>query len=408
MKTPGGMFFPLAGLAAGLLFAARVDAAESGVTPAVAPPPTPAPAVVKLNPEQIAAYRYYLEKSRQETGLPGLAVALIQPGRMLLLDGFGKRSATGDAPVTPDTRFALGPATEAFNSLLLARLAAQKTLDLDAPAHRAWDEFKLADAAASRAVTLRHLLGMTAGLPNRADGLLRDSGHSPADLFTIAEEIPITNQPGRAFDYSDASAALAGYLAVYAANGHQAPEAGLPAGYAALAKAQLFDPLGLKRATFDPPSTSAAEDEATGHTRDGKNPWQPAPAAAISPALQPALGLRASARDVAAWLQCELSGGLGPDGQRLLGEDAVQRRWRPAASLDSRGYGLGWAQQYYRGLEIIARLGEQDHQAELVAIIPQYRTAIAVLANGSGRDAAVFLQDALLNFADLLREAAGK
>ncbi len=338
-----------------------------------------------------------------------MAVVLVQPGQTLLLDGFGKRSATGDAAVTADTLFALGPASSAVNSLLLARLATLKKIDLDAPAHRCWDEFKLADAPATRTVTLRQLLGMTAGLPGRADGFLKASGQTPADLFSVAAEIPVTTQPGRAFEYSDASAALAGYLAVYAANQHAAPEAGLAAGYVSLVRTQLFDPLGMKRATFDAPSTTPGDDEATGHTRDGRNPWQPASAiAATSPALRPALGLRASAHDVAAWLQCEISGGLAPDGQRLLTEDAVQARWRPAANLDSQGYALGWAQQHYRGLEIIGHMGEQDNQSELVAIIPEYRTAIAVLVNGGGHDTALFLQDALLNFADLLREAAGK
>jgi CubicO group peptidase (beta-lactamase class C family) len=186
----------------------------------------------------------------------------------------------------------------------------------------------------------------------------------------------------------------------------------LAAGYAALVKTQLLDPLGMKRATFDAPAAAAGEDEAASYTHGTNGLWQAAPPPPASgAALRPALGLRASARDVAAWLQVELSGGIGPDGVRLLGEDAVQARWRPATNLDNldnHGYALGWAQQHYRGLEIIARIGEQDNQAELVAIIPQYRTAIAVLTNGGGHEAADYLQNALLNLADLLREAAGE
>jgi hypothetical protein len=52
--------------------------------------------------------------------------------------------------------------------------------------------------------------------------------------------------------------------------------------------------------------------------------------------------------------------------------------------------------------------GEQDSQAELVVIIPQYQTGFVILLNGGGSDAAVFLQDALLNLADLLRETAAE
>jgi CubicO group peptidase (beta-lactamase class C family) len=399
-------FSRAARIAAGLLLAAQAARGAVDANAAAAIPP-PTPVVVKLSADQIAAYRYSLEKSRTDAGLPGVAVALIQPGQTLLLDGLGKRSLAGDAPVTPDTRFALGPATAAVNSLLLARLAAQDVLEPDAPARRCWDEFSLADASATRNVTLRQLLGMTAGLPDRADNLLHDPARTPADLFAVAAEIPLTTQPGRGFAYSDASAALAGYLAVYTSNHHRAPDAGLAAGYAALVQTQVLDPLGMKRATFDPPA--ADEDQAAGHTRDTSGRWQAARAPPTSgAALRPALGLHASARDVAAWLQVELSGGLGLDGARWLSEDAVQARWRPAANLDdNHGYGLGWAQQHYRGLEIIARLGEQDNQAELVAIIPQYRTALAILTNGGGHETAAYLQNALLNLADLLREAEG-
>jgi len=389
---------------AGLSFAAPACAGTPSATELL--PPPPAPVTVKLSADQIAAFRSFLEKSRQQAGVPGMAVVMVQPGQTLLLEGFGKKSVATDATVTPDTRFALGPATEALNSLLLERLADQNLLDLDAPAHRCWDEFKLADPAATKTVTLRHLLEMTSGLPENADRLLATPGATPADLFTIVAQISDIAQPGRIFEYSDTGAATAGYLAVYALNHHRAPAAGLPAGYADLAKAQLFDPLGMKRATFDAPN---GDDEATGHTRDGQGPWQPAPAAPKSgAALLPALGLRASARDVAAWLQFELSGGLGPDGKRLLGEDAVQQRWRPASNLDDRDFGLGWASQHYRGLELVARLGEQNHQVALVALVPQYRTAFAILTNAGGHDAALFLQNALLNLADFLRENAAQ
>jgi len=388
-----------------LFCAAQVG--HSAEPPAASPPPRPAPVTVNLGAEQITAFRNYLEKSRQQAGLPGMAVVIVQPGQTLLLEGFGKKSTTADGAVTADTRFALGPATEAVNSLLLARLADQNLLELDAPVRRWWDEFRLADPAATKTLTLRHLLGMTSGLPQRADRFLTSPTATPTELFAILGQVSDTAQPGHIFEYSDASAAAAGYLAVYALNHHRAPEAGLPAGYAALAKAQIFDPLGMKRATFDAPSNSNPDDDAVGHVRDEKSSWQLAPAPAQSGgALLPALGLRASANDVAAWLQLELSGGVGSDGQRLLSEDAVQERWRPKDATDGRDFGLGWATQHNRGLELVARIGEQNQQAAIVAIVPQYRTAIAVLTNASGHEVALFLQDTLLNLADLLRENA--
>jgi len=383
-----------------LLPGAKVSAQSTPVTEGL--PAAPMPMVIKLSAEQIAAFRSYLVQEQKQTGLPGVAVVLVQPGQTLLAEGLGVRQAGGRLPVTADTRFALGPATQAVNSLLLARLAEEDIFSLDMAATRGWDEFRLADPVATPKVTLRHLLGMTAGVPSGADGFVGSGNSKPTELFTVLGQIPVTAQPGREFAYSDASVAAVGYLAVYAANHHREPVLGLATGYATLAKEQLFDPLGMKDATF-----AATDDDATGHTRDEQGAWK---VAATKPdtggALRPALGLRASANDVAAWLQVEISNGLGADGKSFVLPDVLEERWRLPSSDDKRDYALGWATQRYRGIEIITRQGEHDNQAELVAIIPQYRTAFALLTNGSGKDTAVFLQDALLNLADLLRETA--
>jgi CubicO group peptidase (beta-lactamase class C family) len=377
-----------------------VPAATS--TPAENLPPEPAPVIVKLSAEQIAAFRNYLISEQKQTGLPGLAVALVQPGQTLLLEGFGVGQVGGDTPVTVHTRFALGPATQAVNSLLLARLAEENILSLDAPATRGWDEFRLADPVATPKVTLRHLLGMMAGMPTRADNFLRVASATPTDLFSLLAQVPVAAQPGREFAYSDASVAAAGYLAVYAANKHHAPDAGLGAGYAALAKKELFEPLGMKDATFEP-----TENDATGHILDAQGAWKSVLVEpAIGGALRPALGLRASVNDVAEWLQVEITEGIGSDGKSFVLPAGLEERWRPAAADDKREYALGWATQHYRGIEIVTRQGEHDHQTELVAVIPQYRTAFALLTNGGGKEATVFLQDALLNLTDLLKETA--
>jgi len=425
-------------LGAGWLACTPANAASTAATEALVPPPTPS--VVKLAPAQIAAFHDYLVQEQKHLNLPGLAVVLVQPGQTLLMEGLGVRDANGNQPISVNTHFALGPATQAVNSLLLARLAEQDILSLDMPATRAWDEFKLADTTAKNTlsqppgplannaperinslpatqnweqsksadraappkVTLRHLLGMTAGVPERADNFVRLNTAMPADLFSVLAQIPVATLPGREFAYSDASVAAAGYLAVYAANHHHAPAAGLPSGYAELAKTQLFDPLGLKDATFE-----ASANDALGHTRHAQGAWK---SVSVEPAnggaLRPALGLRASASDVAAWLQVEICGGLGSEGKSFVLKDAVEERWRPADDSPQHEYGLGWTAQHYRGIELITRAGEYEHQAELVAIIPQYCTAFALLTNGSGKETAVFLQDALLNLTDLLKETA--
>jgi len=367
---------------------------------------------ISLTPAQIANFRDYLASALSQSHIPGLAAALVQPGHVLLLEGFGIRAvpvtnAVAGAPVTPDTRFALGPVTQALNSLFLARLADANIVDLDNPARRCWSDFKLSDPQATHDATLGQLLEMTAGIPDYEDHLLAPPHDTVADLFASLAQIPVLAQPGVTFSYSQASPAAAAYLATMSANHLLAPGDALPAAYTALFKSQLLDPLGLKHTSFDPPSSAPGSDEAIGHLPDPSGVWNPVPPLnAPLGALTPAQGLRASAGDLAIWLQCELSGGLAANGTRLLSEDSVQQRWRPQSLRDPRQYGMGWTRQYYRGIEMIVSQGDYDHQAALVVIIPKYRTALTVLLNAGGQPAANLLQDALLSFADFLREAA--
>jgi len=410
-------FIPTTGLTIALLLlggcataSAPAPEGNPASNPASAPDSTasalPQPTAVTLSAEQVKTFHDYLSHAREEGGLPGIAVVLAQPGRTLIVEGFGLRSTAEDAPVTPDTRFALGPATQAVNSLLLARLAAQHLLDLDAPARRCWDDFKLNDPLATRSVTLGQLLTMTGGVSDTIDHVLQPERSTPANLFTVLAQLPVLAQPGDTFSYSETSPAAAGYLAVYAVNHKHTPDTGLPTAYAALAKAQLFDPVGMKRATFAASDATANDNDAVGHARAIGGNWHPDFIATTSSALLPAHGLRVSAHDVAAWLQIELNGGLAPDGTRLLAEEDVQQRWHPPTVRNSQQFGMGWAQQFYRGVEIVSRLDAGEDQAVLVAIFPQHRTAFAILSNAGGREASVFLQDALLNLADLLRESS--
>jgi CubicO group peptidase (beta-lactamase class C family) len=375
------------------------------------PPTAPDAAPSSLSAQQISDFRDYLRNARTQAHLPGLAIALVQPGKVLILEGYGSRSALAsdaDAGITPDTRFTLGAATQALNSLFVARLADQNLLQLDKPARRCWNDFKLADTSATHDVTLAQLLDMTAGVPDYEDHLLAPPHDSVPDLFASLAQIPVLAQPGVSFCYSSASPAAAAFLATMSVNHSLTLPDNLPNTYAALVKAQLLDPLGMKRASFTPPSPLPDANEAIGHVLGSTGAWVPMPSLGANlGALTPSQGLRASARDLAAWLQLELSGGIAPDGTRLLSESSVQERWRPATVRDSQQYGMGWYRQYYRGIELIIAHGEMDNQSVLLVIVPQYRTALAALLNSGGHSTSVVLQDIQLNLADFLRESAG-
>ena len=50
----------------------------------------------------------FVDEARKTWDVPGLAVAIVQDGEVVLAKGYGVRDVAGNLPVTPDTLFAIG------------------------------------------------------------------------------------------------------------------------------------------------------------------------------------------------------------------------------------------------------------------------------------------------------------
>lgn len=116
-----------------------------------------------------------------ETGAQGLAIAVIDRGRVSSVQAFGKRNAKGD-PLTPATVMYGASLTKAVFGYLVAQLAAEGRIDLDAPiarylpqplpsygnldAYGAWGD--LAGDERWRKLTPRILLNHASGFANYA------------------------------------------------------------------------------------------------------------------------------------------------------------------------------------------------------------------------------------------------
>jgi D-alanyl-D-alanine carboxypeptidase len=99
----------------------------------------------------------------------GAAAATVAGGAIDSLSGAGSRDARTRVPVTVETRFAVASLTKVVTALSALSVAADGRVDLDEPVRsllRRWDLRPLPSG-----VTLRRLLGHTAGMP---------SGVSPA------------------------------------------------------------------------------------------------------------------------------------------------------------------------------------------------------------------------------------
>lgn len=119
-----------------------------------------------------------------------------------------------NVPNTLDTRFQIGSLTKQFTGALIYELAQQKRIDLDTPLSRYLPEYR---ADVGQAVTIRQLLGHSAGVPDfvrRPDIMqLLKQPATPAEVVRNYCSGPLEFTPGSRFQYSNCGYLILG--AVY-------------------------------------------------------------------------------------------------------------------------------------------------------------------------------------------------
>ena len=130
--------------------------------------------------ESIAAFIPELERliteAMDEWKIPGLAITVVQNGKVALVGAYGLRDVEAGLKVTTDTHFTICSITKSFTATGLALLVDERRLDWTKPVRDYIPEFQLHDAVASDRVTVRDLLCHHSGLPRH------DWIHMPDDL----------------------------------------------------------------------------------------------------------------------------------------------------------------------------------------------------------------------------------
>lgn len=305
---------------------------------------------------------------------PGLAVVVVL-GDEVFVQGFGMREKGKDAPVTPDTIFALASITKAFTATAVGILADDGKADWDDPVRKHLDWFRLEDPLADRDVTLRDLLCHRTGV-GRHDVLWYRAGWPIEETVRRMAHLEPANSFRSRYQYNNLAYAAAG-LAVGQAAGKPWHE---------FVRERIFTPLGMKNAVFTATEAKARPDHATPHRRDPIS-WYP-----DEKQVRASGSIKASARDMVPWLQMQLGGGQY-EGKRVISAASLAETHKPQivapmgaaaakmAESTQSSYGLGWHVADYRGYRVIDHGGSNDGFRGRVILVPRARLAIALLTN---------------------------
>ena len=335
----------------------------------------------RLDDVRIAELSRFVETAVKNTGVPGVAIGLIENGKVVFADGFGVRELGSDQKVDANTLFMIASNTKAMTTLMLAKLVDEKRLTWDTLVTGVLPSFKLGSAETTAQVRVRHLICACTGLPRQDyEWLFQFEGVTPEGALATLGTMQPTSKFGEMYQYSNPLAAAAGF-----AGGHVAfPELELGAAYDRAMQSRVFGPLGMTATTFDY-AAALKGDHAMPHSLDIDN--KPAHAVmelnySIIP-VRPAGAAWSNVRDMLAYVGMELAEGMLPNGGRYISKESLLARRAPQVPLGKDAtYGMGLEVATKYQVTVVHHGGDMIGFHSDMMWLPEHGVGAVVLTNG--------------------------
>ena len=307
----------------------------------------------------------------------GMAVGIVEQGRITFLSGYGETLAGSKDPVTPETVFRWASVSKGVASTMVAKLAEQGKLSLDQPVAPLAPSLQLPNGVQTRA-TVADVLSHRLGLYRNAFDNKLEEGQSASmlrrQLFTLSGLCA----PGTCWSYQNVAYDAASEV-VEKVSGRR---------YGDELKRQLFDPIGMTSASTDRAGLQSAKSWARGHSV-GRRPIEVNDVYYGVPA---AGGVNSNIKDLSLWMLAqmgEMPAVLSPKlletihAPRVATPNQRGRMRKFLERLSDPQYGLGWRTYDYAGHRLVGHRGGVNGYRSLILFDPVKKSGVVALWNSN-------------------------
>lgn len=313
-----------------------------------------------------------LEAQRIQLHVPGMSLAVVRDGQVILARGFGKADLESGAEVKPGSLFAIGSATKAFTATLAGMLVGEGKMSWDDPITQYLPEFKLPirGAAPDAQVTIRDLLSHRTGF-TRTDILWASGRASKQEILEASLQAEPWSDFRSEWHYNNVMFLAAG----------EATAAVAKAEWTELLGQRILKPLGMSSSVASSDAALADESLVTGYVWDEDlATWRAVPLRRTDQ-IGPAGVIYSNALDMSRWVRFQLAEGVW-EGKALIAPEALRETWTRQMSMGGgMDYGLGWFLQDWRGKKVVQHGGNIDGYAAQVGMIPEAGVGYVLLCN---------------------------
>jgi CubicO group peptidase (beta-lactamase class C family) len=338
-----------------------------------------------LDPARLEKLVAFAEEARKQTNVPGVALAVIQDGKIVLEKGLGVRERGKTEAVTPATLFMIGSMTKPLTSLMMARLVDSKNFAWDTPVTKLMPTFALGDPDATARATMAHTVCACTGLPRMdMEFIFESKGSTPASRIELLRAMKPTTGFGETFQYSNLMVSAGGYVAAMTAGGGK----DLRRAYADAMTAEVLKPLGMNSTAVDL-DVARTREHARPHGRTFTFDTQPIPTEYERgvDSVMPAGGAWSNVRDLSRWLLLELGNGK-LEGKQIVSEANLLERRKARVKISARqSYALALMVDESNGLVAIGHGGNTFGFSADATFFPQHGVGFIMLTNAAASNA---------------------
>lgn len=338
-----------------------------------------------LPPQVVALVDEAVMVEMQRQQLVGVAIGVIQHGRVVLTKGYGYADFENQVPVTTQTVFNWASNSKPLAAVAAMQLVEKNKLDLDADIRKYVPEFPYKGMP----ITARQLLCHQSGLPHWKNGRVvpTQDGQPPTDsLDPIVNlgrfsESPLLFPPGGRMSYSSY-----GYILLSAAIQRAGQEP-----FPTQIQKRIATPLGMKSLQLDVMHTNQAN-WAVGYTRSVRVRKGPANLGEVVRAPETAHAWKMGAGAFKSNIEDFARFAAALVNRRLVSKPIETEMWTPQRTTagEVTRFGLGFVLAETAGGLTVGHDGEQTEGVSSLVLYLKPKDGIVVLCNcGNGNPTAI-------------------
>ncbi|MYM83753.1 serine hydrolase [Duganella sp. FT50W] len=333
--------------------------------------------------------------------VPGMAIAIVKDGKVVVAKGYGVRKLGEPAPVSGKTLFEIASNSKAFTAAGLAMLVDEGKIAWDDPVTKHLPGFQMYDSYVTGQMTIRDLLVHRSGLGLGAGDLLwwPSTQFSTDEIISRLRYIKPATSFRASYAYDNLLYIVAGKII--------AEKTGKPWGEAI--HERILAPLGMNGTTTSVAEMLASADYSAPHSKINDQ------IAVVKPMPVPnavgAVGIDTSAEDIARWMTVLLNGGKMDNGKQLFSARQAAEMWSEQTPMRIRepkpalaatkpnfyAYGLGFQLRDYKGRKLVMHGGALQGFYSTVLMVPEEKLGIAILTNAENSPAMASLYYRILD-----------